>query len=260
MISYCIAAYRPHYVRRLLADLVRKTTTPYEILVWLNVADAGLEEDLSGLSSQGAPVRVIGRTPANIGMRAYAHLFEAARFDMITQIDDDVVCVSPQIAERAAATFATHPSIRQVAADPWQDAFTCGARPGMAAYRCVDGALGLYDGPIDGWFSIYHRSILPLLRAVPYAQYCFIGGLIQGQLRRSRLQGVLCTRMKVFHVIGPEYASMFDMLDFEIAKYEAIGRSDIVNWYTTARATLPARPVLEQHYRVMREQLEHPVE
>jgi hypothetical protein len=260
MISYCIAAYRPRYVRRLLADLVSKTTAPFEILVWVNVADDGLEEDLTALRAGGAPVRVIGRTPDNIGMCAYPHLFDAARYDMITQIDDDVVCVSPQIAERAAEVFAAHPSIRQIAADPWQDAFTCGARPAMAAYRCVDASRGLYDGPIDGWFSIYHRSIMPLLRAIPYARYCYIGGLIQGQLRHRRLQGLLCTRMKVFHVIGPEYASMFDMLDFEIAKYGALGRAEIVNWYETARPTLPSRPVLEQHYALMRDHLERPVE
>jgi hypothetical protein len=260
MISYCIAAYRPPYVRRLIADLIKKTTVPFEVLVWINVADAELERCLSELVVSGAPVRVIGHTPDNIGMRAYLHLFEAARFDMITQIDDDVVCVSPQIAERAAAIFARHASIRQIAADPWQDAFTCGARPGMGAYRCVDARLGLYDGPIDGWFSIYHRSILPMLRALPYAQYCFIGGHIQGQLRHHRLQGVLCTRMQVFHVIGPEYASMFDMLDFEIAKYRAIGRSDIVNWYEGARAALPGRAVLEHHYALMRQQLECAVE
>jgi hypothetical protein len=66
--------------------------------------------------------------------------------------------------------------------------------------------------------------------------------------------------MRVFHVIGPEYASLFDMLDFEIAKYRSIGRGDIVNWYETARPSLPARGVLEQHYAAMQAQLEQPAE
>jgi hypothetical protein len=256
MISYCVAAYRPRYVRMLVADLVRKTTVPFEVLIWLNVADDELVAFLHQMAAAGAPIHIVGLTPENIGMRAYRHLFEAARYQMITQIDDDVVCVSPEIAQRAAAIFNRHPTIRQIVADVWQDDFTSGARPGMDAYRCVDPSIGLYDGPIDGWFSIYHRSILPLLQTVPYSQYCFIGGVVQGQLRRRRLQGLLCTRMKVFHVIGPEYVSMFDMLEFEIAKYQALGRSDIVDWYERARPTLPLPAMLRKHYALICDELE----
>jgi hypothetical protein len=44
VISYCIAVYRATYARLLLADLVAKTSVPFEILVWLNVADPALDE------------------------------------------------------------------------------------------------------------------------------------------------------------------------------------------------------------------------
>jgi hypothetical protein len=37
--------------------------------------------------------------------------------------------------------------------------------------------------------------------------------------------------MKVFHVIGPEYAAAFGMLAFEIEKYRRLNRGDIVTWY-----------------------------
>jgi hypothetical protein len=37
--------------------------------------------------------------------------------------------------------------------------------------------------------------------------------------------------MKVFHVIGPEYAAAFSMLAFEIEKYRRLNRGDIVAWY-----------------------------
>jgi hypothetical protein len=37
--------------------------------------------------------------------------------------------------------------------------------------------------------------------------------------------------MKVFHVIGPEYAAAFGMLAFEIEKYRRHNRGDLVAWY-----------------------------
>ena len=40
----------------------------------------------------------MGRTPENIGMSVYPRLFAAARFNMITQIDDDVsVYLAPHL-------------------------------------------------------------------------------------------------------------------------------------------------------------------
>src|SRR4051794_12040664 len=75
MISYCIAVYRPTYARQLLADLVLKTSAPFEILIWLNVADAALDAQIDTAIKSGVPLRVIGRTPTNIGMVAYSKLF-----------------------------------------------------------------------------------------------------------------------------------------------------------------------------------------
>lgn len=240
MISYCIAAYRPVYSRMLIADLIRKTTAPFEILVWDNSEDADFGQFLTAAAAR-SPVTLVGRSPRNIGMRAYADLFGAARYPLIVQIDDDVLCVSRGIAERAAAIFETHRDVRQIVADVWQDDFTTGARPPIGQYRCVDEAEGLYDGPVDGWFSIYHRSILPLLRSMPLAEYCCLGGAVRARLRRQGLHGLLCTRMKVFHAIGPAYASLFGMLDFEVAKYRRLGRADIVRWYETE-----PRPALQE--------------
>lgn len=231
MISYCIAVYRPAYAAQLLTDLVDKTTAPCEILLWLNVDSPPFEAELARAAAAGAPVRVLGRTPDNIGMQAYRALFQAARFPLIVQIDDDVVCVSRGIAERAMAVFQRHPAVRQLVADVWQDEFTTGARPPLAHYRAYGNEAGLYQGPIDGWFSVYHRSILPLLLSLPYSPYLPIGGLVRNRLAQSRQHGLLDRAMQVFHVIGPEYAHGFGMLDFEIQKYRRLGRHDIVGWY-----------------------------
>lgn len=241
MISYCVAIYRPTYARLLLADLVEKTSVPFEILVWLNVADAELEAEIAATIVRGVPLRVLGRTPENIGMRAYATLFGAARYPLITQIDDDVVCISRGIAERADRLFRRFPIVRQLVADVWQDEYTTGARPPFDQYQTFDAGEGLYNGPIDGWFSVYHCGIQPLLASLPFAQYIALGTAARARLRQRGQLGLLDCGMKVFHVIGPAYADAFGMLAFEIEKYRRLGRHDIVAWYEGHRAgpTLP---------------------
>jgi hypothetical protein len=236
MISYCIAVYRPTYARLLVADLVAKTSVPFEILLWLNVADGALDADIAAACAQGVPLRVLGRTPENIGMRAYAALFRAARHPLIAQIDDDVVCISRGIAERAARLFQRFPAVRQLVADVWQDEYTTGARPPLDQYRAFDAAERLYRGPIDGWFSIYHSSIEPVLASLPSEHYTALGGAVCARLARRGQFGLLDLGCKVFHVIGPAYADAFGMLDFEIAKYRSLGRLDIVAWYEQYRA------------------------
>ena len=244
MIPYCIASFRPKYSRLLIEDLIRKTTAPFEILLWLNVDDADYNSFLDEQIARQMPIRIIGKTPENIGMRSYPLLFEQARHDLIVQIDDDVIAVSKNIAEQAHEIFCKFPQVKQLVADVWQDEFTTGARPPMPAYRTYDAAYGLYDGPIDGWFSVFHRSVLSLIER-NVSEYLPLGGLLRNRLRAKGNLGLLCTRFKVFHVIGPHYASYFEMLDFEIEKYRRLGRMDIVEWYETARSSLPSKEELE---------------
>lgn len=246
MISYCIVAYRPPYVTLLIEDLIRKTSCPYEILVWSNTGDPDFLAFLNAKKAQGAPLEVVGVTPQNIGMEGFKHLFPRAKYEIITQLDDDVVRVSRNIGEMATAMFARHPSIGQIAADVWQDGYTNGARPEMKVYRPVSIPDGLYDGPIDGWFSMYRKSLLSTLMQAPFAKYVYIGSWFRGVMMSQHKLGVMCAKMKVFHVIGPHYASLFGMLEFEIAKYKSLQRPELAAVYEKAMATIPSREVLEQ--------------
>ena len=236
----------------MLADLVRKTDVPFEILVWLNVADAQLDSHIDSAIAAGVPLRIIGRTPHNIGMGAYRMLFHSARYPLLTQIDDDVVCISRGIAERADRLFRRFPKVRQLVADVWQDEYTTGARPPMAHYAAFDAGEGLYCGPIDGWFAVYHRSILPILLNLPSAPYFALGATVRTRLAQRGLLGVLDCGMKVFHVIGPVYARAYGMLQFEIEKYRRLGRLDIVSWYESeSEAGLPHGDIPERVRRIL---------
>jgi hypothetical protein len=271
MISYCIAAFRPWFARRLIADLIRKTTAPYEILVWVNTADPEFEGFLENLRAAGRPVRVIGRSPQNIGMTAFRKLFAQAQYDLIVQMDDDVIFVTPRIAEICAEIFARFPTVKQLVADCWQDEYTSGARPAWSAYSAFDETFGLYNGPIDGWFSVYHRSILPLInRSFPgrslrvrgktkfpwfeleyrdSRKYFFLASSVPKRLAKRRQFGLLCTRFKVFHVVGAHYMTYFNAADFELQKYRALGRDDLVQHFEKWRGRTAPLEILEERVK-----------
>jgi hypothetical protein len=251
MISYCIASFRPKYAVMLVEDLLRKTSVPFDVLVWLNVEDRGYQAFLEKLSAEGAPVRIVGKTPENIGMRAYPMLFDEARYELIAQIDDDVVAVSRSIAELCSEVFGRFPRVKQLVADVWQDRYTTGARPPMSAYTPYREDYGLYDGPIDGWFSVFHRSVLSLIPRRTASSYFPLGAQLRNRLKASGHVGLLCTGLKVFHVVGPQYAFYFGMLDFEIEKYRRLGRIELVEWYEAAKVTMPSTTDLQESVRLI---------
>lgn len=239
MISYCVVAFRPPYTIALIEDLIRKTSCPYEILVWINTPDDALMELIKTRKAEGASIEVIGITPRNIGMEAFRHLFSAAKYDIITQTDDDVICVSRKIGETATAMFQRHPNVLQIVADCWQDKFTNGARPAMSVYKQLNAYDQLYQGPVDGWFSMVHRSALPIFMEAPFAKYAYLGSWLAGTLDRRAKHGLLSTKFKVLHAVGPFYASLFGVLDMEIEKYKSVGRPELANMYENAKASLP---------------------
>jgi Glycosyltransferase like family 2 len=255
MISYCIACYRPAYCRHLIDQLVEKTTAPYEILLWINLHDEDFERFLTDRTEAGAPLRIVGRTPENIGMAAYPMLFAAAKFDMVTQIDDDVVCISPFIAERAQQIFGKFPQVSMLTADCWQDEFTNGARPPMKSYREFNREFGLYDGPIDGWFAIYRRGSLEACGKLGASRYCPLGCIVKARLKSLHQVGLLCTRIKVFHALGAAYASYFGMLDSEIAKYSALGLQKLSRMYLDQQRELPTPELIASRVEHIRESL-----
>lgn len=237
MISYCICVFRPRLFYILLEDLIRKTTTPYEILVWINTRAPELDGYINRLSYRGIPIKIVGSSTENVGMLGYKMLFKAAKYDMIAQVHDDVVCISKKISEKAQEIFSANPKIGQIVTDVIQDAFTTGGRPSDDAYSLFDSARGLFTGPVDGWFSIYHRSILQLLLDAPYERYFYLGSYIQMQLRARERDGVLCKAMKVFHLAGPAYAQLLETVQTEVRKYLSLGNKEAAELYSSLNVT-----------------------
>lgn len=234
MISYCICTYRARYFYLVVEDLIRKTSCKYEILVWINTRAPDLEPYVQRLVKRGVPIRIVGITQENIGMVGFRDLFRSARYELIVQVDDDVLAISRGIGQIARSIFRRDSKVKQLVANVIQDPFTTGARPSADAYKPYNKADGLYDGPIDGWFSVYHSSIRDVLLDAPYEKFFYLGSHMWLKLKSLKLVGALCTRFKVFHACGPAYAQLFDMLPFEIKKYAGLGSQGMAEAYQKA--------------------------
>lgn len=256
MISYCLVAYRPVYAKLLLEELVRKTSVEYEVLIWMNVADSSFEGCVARLISAGHPIKVVGKTPENIGMNAFRDLFKVARYGMIVQLDDDVVFISRRIAEIAKGEFARAPDVSMITAHVWQDEYTTGSHPPLESYKPSSYGGGLMLGDIDGGFSIYRASEIDLLLSAPYRSYFYLGSWVALELIKNGRFGVMSTRIKMFHVAGPVYSSYYGMLDFEIEKYKTVNNLEVVKWYEGARGSIPSSGILEGRIKGIRDHFE----
>jgi len=251
-LSYMLPCYRPYYTSRLLGEIAKKTTLPYELLVWMNMEDAGLEQYIQSLISAGYPIRLIGKTPANIGMEAFKPLIEAAQGELLIQLEDDVLFVSRRIGEIASEILGRRKDIGMLSADVWQDELSNGGHPRPEHYTCADVLDQLYEGPIDGGLSIYPRSSVPLLLQSQFRMYFGMGCGMHIRLNALGLKAYKCRRMRIFHLAGAPYHSLFPgMVEFEIAKYKRVGHRQMVQVYEREMENLPPKEMLEQRFRAI---------
>lgn len=253
VVSYMLVAFRPYYASRTISEIVRKTTVSYELLLWLNVDSPHLEEYVGTLQAAGHPIRIVGKTPENIGMRAFKTLIQEAEGEFLVQCEDDVIHISRRAAEIAGEIFDRYPDVMMLGGHVWQDEFTTGARPPMSLYNPMVHEEGLYEGPIDGGFTFYRRANIPmLLESVGDGSYFGLGvGTHLKWIRQDQgRKGWLSIRIQMFHLNGPLYHSFFPgMLEFEIAKYRKIQYFDVAQAYEDAKSDLPPREDLERNLR-----------
>lgn len=257
--SYMLVAFRPYYASRLISEVVRKTTVPYEFLIWLNCESPFLEEYIASLASSGAPIRIVGKTPENIGMAAFGNVIAQARGRILVQVEDDVLLISRHGVEVVEDVFQRYPAVQMVGAHVWQDEYTTGARPPVKLYNPMVPAEGLYEGPIDGGFTFYRRELAEAMMDQPMRKYFGLGVGTHLKLIRAgeRQKGWLSLKIRMFHVHGPIYHSCFPgMLDFEISKYRSIQYMDIAQVYEDAKSSLPPAEVLQSRLKEIQELFE----
>lgn len=241
-LSYMLPVFRAWYSSRVICQVVRKTTVPYELLLWFNILDDNLEAYVQELIDAGNPIRVLGRTPENIGMKAFQRMAPEARGEYLVQLEDDAIDISRRAGEIAIDLFNRYPEAAIIGGHVWQDKYTTGARPPLHIYDVKNAAEGLYQGPMDGPLMFYKRSVCtPVFMEAKIDRYFGLGPFTHGRIMEMGYRGYLTTRIMSFHMHGPIYHWYYGMLDHEIAKYESIHYYDMANTYKALKKSLPSR-------------------
>lgn len=243
--TYLLLVLRPYYASKLLSEIVRKTTSPYEVVVWMNCDSLEFEKRLSFLRSQGAPIRLVGKTPENIGMAAFRAMIGESAGDLLVQLDDDVIMISRRAVEFAREALSGRKDLGMVVASVWQDEYTSGAHGFPSSYILKDPEHCLYDGVIDGGFTFYPRESLEAMMKCSFSKYGGLGAETIHHLEQEGKVGYLSRRIKMFHLHGPIYHWYFNHLEEEIRKYRAVGFHAMADLYER-HAEYPTRGKLAQ--------------
>lgn len=246
-LSYILPCSRAYYASRLLSEITKKTSLPYELFIWMNVSDDKLEKHVQSLISAGYPIRIVGKTPENIGLESLRLMIEEASGNLLIQLEDNVLFVSRKAGEVARGIFGRRKDIGMLSAEVWQDEFSSGGHPRPACYTCADTADQLYEGHIDGGFNIYPRSSVPLLLQSNFKIHFGIGSKMKARLNASKIQAYKCRRMRIFQVVSARYHSIFQgALELEMAKCKREGRDNMISAYEKEMADLPERAILKR--------------
>lgn len=240
VVSYMLPCYRGHYAGKTIAEVVKKASCKYEFLVWLNLNDGALESQIEELARSGCNIKIAGKTPENIGMAAFKPMIEMASGSHFIQLEDDVLFVSCGADSVAVETIARHPKVAMLSSEVWQDELTNGGHPAPDTYRCADPVDQLFAGPIDGGFTVCPRSSERFLMESSFSRYFGMGAFVHSRINGAGLLAYKCRRMRIFHIIGASYHSAFPgALEFELQKYAAVGKTNLVEIYKNQAKTLP---------------------
>lgn len=246
--SYLMIVLRPWYACKLLSEIQKKTTARYEVLIWMNCVSVEFDEHVERLKLEGCPIKVVGRSPENIGMAAFRNLAEAASGDLLIQLDDDVIMFSRRAIELARDVFLKRPDVGLLVGSMWQDEYTSGGHAKPADYKLIDRENLLYDGTIDGAFTFYRKEAVKTLLRSSFRLYWGMGAETIYNLKSEGMSGHLFRRVKMFHLHGPVYHKYFGWLDFEIEKLKRVGCPGIADVYKN-HSNFPSKEVLDENLR-----------
>lgn len=255
MASYLLLVLRPYYASCLLSEIVRKTTANYEVVVWMNCESRTFEDYVMSLSKRGLPVRIVGRTPENIGMCAFRSMISEAKGDLLIQLDDDVIMISRRAIEEARKVFSSRPEVGLLCACTWQDEYTRGAHARPQDYVLRDPEHLLYDGVIDGGFTFYPQASRPFLMKASFSKYGGLGAETVYHLEQAGKSSHLSRRIKMFHLHGPVYHWYFNHLGAEILKYRSVGFGAMADLYEK-HSEFPSRALMRDRLEEIRSHFE----
>lgn len=218
MVSILIITHnRFDYFRRCLESVLKTTEKiDKEIILWDNASDDGTKDYILKMSEVYDFIKpVLNET--NIGLNAKGKAFEISKGEFIACLDDDILELPEEWAEKMVEAFKSDPELGYLALDVIQNEHTTGAKLSEENYKdkLLDNGQILQTGPAGGWCFMVSRRVYNIVGKFRQAKgRIFI--LEDGDyVIRCRLKGfysAILKDVKCFHATGPYYNKNYEKI------------------------------------------------
>jgi GT2 family glycosyltransferase len=200
---------RLHLLRKGVENVLDRTESTTEILIWNNASTDGTADYLASLTD---PRIVIVNSPTNVGLNAYARAFRMTTAPYMVELDDDVVDAPAGWDSMLLDAYRRLPEIGFLAADLVDEPndpvsrFRHYVRP--EDYRSYDSnGVRLLEGPTGGGCAMTDRELSDRVGGFPEHSEIFFHeeGEYIGKIAELGYRAAILADLRVHHTGGPRF-------------------------------------------------------
>jgi len=218
MLSIVVITYnRFDFFKKCISSVIETTSRiDKEIIIWDNGSTDGTREFITELSNAHDFIRPVF-SEKNIGVNAKGLGFELAKGEFIVCLDDDILELPDNWAEKMIAAFTAEPKLGYLALDVIQNEHTTGAKFSEDSYKekKYPNGIVLQFGPAGGWCVMIPRSVYEIVGKLRQIKGKIFFGEDGDYVTRCRLKGfksAILKDVKCFHATGPYYNENYKLI------------------------------------------------
>jgi GT2 family glycosyltransferase len=200
---------RLHLLQKVVENVLGRTESTTEIVIWNNASTDGTAEYLAGLSD--ARITPVNST-TNVGLNAYARAFRMTTAPYMVELDDDVVDAPQGWDSTLLDAYRRLPEIGFLAADLVDEPddpvsrFRHFVRPDD--YRAYEAnGVRLLEGPTGGWCAMTDRELSDRVGGFPEHSEIYFNEEAEYIAKIAELgyRAAIMADLQVHHTGGPQF-------------------------------------------------------
>lgn len=196
-------------LRKVVGNVLGRTVSTTEIVIWNNASTDGTADYLAGLSD---PRIAVVNSPTNVGLNAYARAFKMTTAPYMVELDDDVVDAPQGWDSTLLDAYRRLPEIGFLATDLVEEPddpvsrFRHYVRPDDYRLYEVSG-VRLLEGPTGGWCAITDRELSDRVGGFPEHSEIYFNEEAEYIAKIAKLgyRAAIMADLRVRHTGGPRF-------------------------------------------------------
>jgi GT2 family glycosyltransferase len=201
---------RLHLLRQSVENVLGRTASTTEIVIWNNASTDGTADYLVSLTD---PRIVVVNSPTNVGLNAYARAFRMTTAPYMVELDDDVVDAPQGWDATLLDAYRRLSKVGYLATDLVDEPddpvsrFRHYVRP--EEYRAYEeNGVRLLEGPTGGWCAITDRELSDRVGGFPEHIEIYFNEEAEyiAKIAEMGYRAAIMADLRVHHTGGPQFA------------------------------------------------------